>query len=136
MKKLILIIINDIANTDAFKSFKYKTELLGKIPAEDNNGIKKNAVIAVPLKYLSNFWRLIEMPLISFKLELKFRWTKHCILSASPNDTDNHNIDFNDIIFTMKDTKVYVLVVTLSAKDNQKLPKILSKRFERSVYWN
>ena len=73
MKKLILIIINDIANTDAFKSFKYKTELLGKIPAEDNNGIIKNAVSAVPLKYLSNFWRLIEMPLINFKLELKSR---------------------------------------------------------------
>ena len=40
------------------------------------------------------------------------------------------------IIFIIKDTKLYVLVVTLSAKHNHKLSKLLSKRFERSVYWN
>ena len=39
-------------------------------------------------------------------------------------------------IFTIKDTKLYVPVETLSARDNQKLAKILSKGFERSVYWN
>ena len=36
----------------------------------------------------------------------------------------------------MKGTKLYVLVVTLSARDNQNLSKILSKGFERSVYWD
>ena len=36
----------------------------------------------------------------------------------------------------MKDTTLYVPVVTLSLRDNQKLPKLLSKGFERSVYWN
>ena len=36
----------------------------------------------------------------------------------------------------LKDTKLYVPVVTLSAKDNQNPSKRLSKRFERSVYWN
>ena len=40
------------------------------------------------------------------------------------------------IIFTIKDTKLYVPVVTLSAKDNQNLSKLLSKRSERSVSWN
>ena len=40
------------------------------------------------------------------------------------------------VIFTIKDTKLYVPVVTLSGKDNQKLSKLLSKGFERSVYWN
>ena len=40
------------------------------------------------------------------------------------------------IIFTIKYTKLYVPVVTLSAKDNQKLSKLFSKGFERSVYWN
>ena len=39
-------------------------------------------------------------------------------------------------IFTNKDTKLYVPVVTLSSRDNQKLSKIISKSFERSVYWN
>ena len=42
----------------------------------------------------------------------------------------------NNIIFTIKDTKLDVPVVTLSARDNQKLSKLLSKVFERSVYWN
>ena len=49
---------------------------------------------------------------------------------------DNKNANCNVIIFTIKDTKLYVRVVTLSAKDNQKLSKLLSKGFERSVYWN
>ena len=42
----------------------------------------------------------------------------------------------NNIIFTNKDTKLYVPVVTLSAKDYQKLSKLLSKGFARSLYWN
>ena len=47
-----------------------------------------------------------------------------------------NNRDSNNIIFTIKDAEVYVPVVTLSARDNQKLLKFLSKGFERSVYWN
>ena len=42
----------------------------------------------------------------------------------------------NNIIFTIKDTKLYVPVATLSTKDNKKLSKLFSKGFERSVYWN
>ena len=57
------------------------------------------------------------------------------VLSAVGGDNVN-NIDSNNIIFTIKDTKLYVPVVTSSAKDNQKLSKLLSKGFERSVYWN
>ena len=48
--------------------------------------------------------------------------------------TDNNNAI--NIMLTIKDTKLYVPVVTLSARDNQKLPKLLSKGFKRSVYWN
>ena len=49
---------------------------------------------------------------------------------------DNNNDNLNRIIFTVKDTRLYAPLVTLSAKDNQKLSKLLSKRFERLVYWN
>ena len=42
----------------------------------------------------------------------------------------------NNVIFTIKDTKLFVPVVILSARDNRKLSKILSKGFERSIYWN
>ena len=74
------------------------------------------------------------MPLISWKVELKLKWTKYCVLSGAGGD--NANASSNNIIFTIKDTKLYVSVVTLSGKDNQKLSKLLSKGFERSVYWN
>ena len=74
------------------------------------------------------------MPLINSKVELKSRWTKHCVLASA--GVQNDDADSNDIIFTIKDTKLYVPVVTLSAKDNQKLSIHLSKGFERSVYWN
>ena len=48
----------------------------------------------------------------------------------------NGNNDDNAIIFTVKDTTLSVPVVTLSAKENEKLSELLSKGFERSVYWN
>ena len=49
---------------------------------------------------------------------------------------DNANANSNNVIFTIKDIKLYVPVVTLSPNDNQKLSKLLRKGFERSVYWN
>ena len=55
-------------------------------------------------------------------------------MSAASNANANDND--NKIIFTIKDTKLYVPVITLSARNNQKLSRLLSKGFERSVYWN
>ena len=52
------------------------------------------------------------------------------------NGSDNTDGNPNTIIFTIKDTKLYVPVVTLLAQNNQKLSKLFSKGFERSVYWN
>ena len=54
------------------------------------------------------------------------------VLSAAGNDNTNANPE--NIILTIKDAKLYVSVVTLSARNNQKLSKVLSKGFERSVY--
>ena len=70
----------------------------------------RNATIAVSLKYLSNFWRLVEMPLIACKAELKLRCRKHCVLSVAGADNANDNNDNNT--FTIKDTKLYIAVVT------------------------
>ena len=95
----------------------------------------QKATVTVPLKYLSNFRRSLEMSLINCKVEFKLTWTKYCVLSAAGADNVNDR-DFNNFIFTMKDTKLYFPVVTLSGRDNQKLSKILSQRFERSAYWN
>ena len=90
------------------------------------NGILKIEIVAVSLKYLSNFWRLLEMLPITRKVELKLKWTKYCILSAVATDNVNGNDNANNIGFTIKVTNLYVPVVTLSARDNQKLSKPLS----------
>ena len=59
----------DFANDN--KPFKFKAKLVGNTTADGVNGILKNKIIAVPLKYLSNFWRLLEMQLINCKVQLK-----------------------------------------------------------------
>ena len=74
------------------------------------------------------------MPLINCKVDLKVRWTKYYVLATGGYDNDDAN--YVNIIFTIKETKLYVPVETLSAKDNQKLLKVLSKEFEKSAYWN
>ena len=74
------------------------------------------------------------MPLINCKVEFKFKCTKYYVLSAAGNDNNiNEKGNADNIIFTIKDTKLYVPVVILSARDNQKLSKLLRKAFERSV---
>ena len=77
------------------------------------------------------------MPLINCRMQLKLKWTKYCVLCVAGNENNiNEDINANNMIFTIKDLKLYIHVVTLSAKDNQKLSKLLSKWFERSVCWN
>ena len=66
--------------------------------------------------------------MINWKVELKVKWTNHSALSANCNDNDVPNS--NNIIFTIKGRS------QLSAKDKQKLSKLFSNGFERSMYWN
>ena len=65
---------------------------------------------------------------------LKIKWTKYCVLTAA--GADNNDANYNNIIFTIKNTRLYVPLVTLSTADNQKLSNLISKGFERPVYWN
>ena len=113
-------------NTTNSTSFKYKSSLLEDSVADGNNRVFKNAKIAVPLKYLSNFWRLLEMPLINSKIHLELSWVKNCVMS---------NVG-GVAAFKITNTKLYVPIVTLSSKDNVKLVKTLEERFKRPVYWN
>ena len=68
------------------------------------------------------------MPLINCKIELKLKCTKYWVLSAAGND--NGNDKDSNITFNTKDSKLYVPIVTLSARDHQKLSTHLSKEFE------
>ena len=81
--------------------------------------------IAIPLKYLSNFWRSLEIPLINCKIHLRLSWNKDCVLST-----------IADITLKITNAKLYVPIVTLSSKDNAKLAKLLEDGFNRHVYCN
>ena len=59
------------------KSFKYKVKATGKTP---NDGNTKDVEIIVILKYLSNFWRTLKMPLIDCEVNLELTWSKDVLL--------------------------------------------------------
>ena len=111
------------------QSFKYKAALLGKTAdAVNNTNISlKDAKIVVPLKYLSNFRRSLEMPLINCKVYLELNWIEDCILSSDRNSSK----------LTIADAKLHVPIVTLSTKDKGNSAKYLNEGFNKSfVYWN
>ena len=68
----------DVTNDINAPSFKYTASLIGNT---GNNGTKNGVKIAVPLKYLSNFWRSLEMPLTNCKIELPLKWYEGCLLT-------------------------------------------------------
>ena len=68
----------------------------------------------VPLNNLSNFWRTLKMPLINFEINLDLNWSNKCVIVAAA-------IADEGATFSITDTKIYVLVVTLSTQDNAKL---------------
>ena len=110
----------DVTNDDNAPSFKHKASLIGDT---GNNGRKNGIKIAVPLKYLRNFWRSLEMPLINCKVELSLKWYERCLLTAAITAA-----------FRITDAKLYVPIVTLSIEDNSKLTKLLNEGFKRPIY--
>ena len=113
----------NITATDS-SSFKYKSSLFKPVTAVDK-GVLKDVKIAVPLKYLSKFWRFLEIPLINCKIHLELNWSKDCVMSTIADKT-----------FKTTSTKLYVPIVTLSSKDYSKIIKLLEKGFKRPIYWN
>ena len=97
----------DNADTNLFR----KKE---KIASQTRNNGTKNTEIMVPLKYLSNLWRTLEMPLINYEINLDLNWSEKCVIVAT-------NIAAQAAIFSITDTKLYAPVVTLSTQDHAKL---------------
>ena len=115
--------VDDDDDIEDSKSFKYKTKITGKTPNDDN---EKDVEIMVPLKYLSNFWRTLEMPLINCEVNLILTWSSTCVITES-NGAGT---------FAITDTKLYVPVVTLSTQENTKFFQQLKSGFKRVINWN
>ena len=91
---------DNLADSESFKS---KIKITGKTPDDDN---EKDVEIMVPLKYLSNFWRTLEVPLINCEVNLILTWSSTCVI---PNSNGAGT-------FEIIDTKLYVPVVLYQSK--------------------
>ena len=124
--------IVDFNGANATDSFNFKTKITGQTDANNNNGNTAGRVHVekmVPLKYLRNFWRTLEMPLINFEVKLILNWSGNCVLTY----TDVAN---QVSTFTITEANVYVPVVTLSTQDNGKFLPRLKSGFKRTISWN
>ena len=106
-------------------SFKFKAKITGQI-GDDGT---KDVEIMVPLKYLSNFWRTLEMPLINCEVNLILTWSSRCVLIATA-------VQNQAAAFEITDTKLYVPVVTLSTQENTKFLQQLKSGLKRVINWN
>ena len=66
----------DFNGANATDSFNFETKITGQT---DNNERINNAETMVPLKYVSNFWRTLEMPFINCEAELILTWSTNCV---------------------------------------------------------
>ena len=87
-------------NITQSESLKFKIKITGKTPVTGNT---KHVEIAVPLKYLSNFWGTLEMPLINCEINLILTQSEDCVISSATGATK----------FKITDTKLYVPVLIL-----------------------
>ena len=129
-----------IVALDSSKSFKYTASILGKaIDADGDDTSLKNTKIVVSYYYYNNI-RSLEMYLVNCKIHLELNWDNNCVMHSADTYAggvkNNNNNNNRERTFQITSTKLYVSVVTLSAKDNVNLTKQLNEGFKISVYWN
>ena len=102
------------ANYDAYKVDKNETE------------------VVIPLKYLSNFWRTLNIPLINCEVELILTWSKKCVLT----DMTAANNPPTGLEFQITDTTLYIPVASWSKESDKKLLEQFISGIKRTVKWN
>ena len=136
------------------ESFKYKTSVTGstynvdaKITNAEGNEInnpayarnksgKKEVEIAVPLKYVSNFWRTFYMPLINCEVSLILTWFRECVITSMKRQVITNTqryVSPTNAILQIGDTKLYILVVALSSENDKRILEQLRTRFKRTI---
>ena len=124
--------IVDFNGANATDSFHFKTKITGETAADNNNGNIAGRVyveIMVPLRYLSNFWKTLEMTLINCEVELILPWSTCCVIIYT-------NVANQVPTFTLTETNLYVPVVTFSTQGNAKLLPQLKSGFKRTISWD
>ena len=137
----------DNKNVVNSNTFKYKNKIIGNTynvdAGADGYDVNKNGMqeveLAIPLKYLGNFWRALNIPLISCEVSLELKWDKNCVItSLKQRDIGGGNRDNapTGATLAINDCKLYVPTVTLSKDDEIKLLTNLKSGFKREIIWN
>ena len=132
------------------KAFKYKNKITGDTynvdAADQGYDVNKNGTqeigLAIPLKYLGNFWRPLNFPLISCEVFSEVKWNKNCVITS----LEQRQVDAGPPVvrdnaptgatLSITDCKLYIPVVTLSKDDEIKLLTNLKSGFKREIIWN
>ena len=137
----------NVVNSEAFK---YKNKITGNTYNVDAGAqgydVNKNGTqeveLTIPLKYLGNFWRALNIPLISCEVSLELKWNKNCVITS----LEQRQVDAGPPVvrdnaptgatLAINDCKLYVPAVTLSKDDDTKLLTNLKSGFKREIIWN
>ena len=128
-------------------TFNYKNKIIGNTynlnAGDDDYDVNKNGTqeveLTIPLKYLGNFWRALNIPLISCEVSLELKWNKNCVItSLEQRDSGGGNRDNapTGATLAINNCKLYVPAVTLSKDDDFKLLTNLKSGFKREIIWN
>ena len=136
-----------VVNSEAFK---YKNKITGNTynvdAAAQGYDVNKNGTqeieLAIPLKYLGNFWKALNIPLISCEVSLELKWDKNCVITS----LEQRQVDARPPVvrdnaptgatLAINDCKLYVPAVNLSKDDEIKLLTNLKSGFKREIIWN
>ena len=141
---------NNNDNTINTDTFRYKNKITGNTYNVDAGAqgydVNKNGTqkieLAIPLNFLGNFWRALNIPLISCEVFLELKWNKNCVITS----LERRQVDAEPPVvrdnaptgatLSITDCKLYVPVVTLSKDDEIKLLTNLKSGFKREIIWN
>ena len=130
--------------------FKYKNKIIGNTydlaagaaGYDANRNGTQTIELAIPLKYLGNFWRALNIPLISCEVSLELKWNKNCIITSlewraiDEDDPPNRDGAPTGARLAINDCKLYIPVVSLSKDDEIKLLTNLKSGFKGEIIWN
>ena len=127
----------NFSNTKIVNSntFKYKNKIINNT----NNPGTKDIELAIPLKYLGNFWRSLNIPLISCEVSLELKWDENCVITSKEQRViggGNRDNAPTGATLAITNCRLYVPVVTLSKNDEIKLLTNLKSGFKREIIWN
>ena len=128
-------------------TFKYKNKIIdnaynvnaGAQGYNVNKDGTQKVELAIPLKYLANFWSALDIPLISCEVSLELKWDKNCVITSLEQrhiGEGNRDNAPTGATLNITDCKLYIPAVTLSKDDEIKLLTNLKSGFKREIIWN